>query len=54
MIQFLLEEGVTLDQKDTQGNNVFHYISDLAVDDPERAIRCFKFCRTIFPDMQAS
>ena len=52
MIQLFRDEGVTLDQKDKHGNNVFHYISDLAIDGPERAIRCYKLCRTIYPDVQ--
>ena len=52
MVELLVDEGATLDQTDHHGNNVFHYISDLAIDDPDRAIRSYRFLKSVYPDMK--
>ena len=49
MIALMLTNGASLDQQDTKGNTVFHYLADLSFDDPQKAIRCFEAIKIAAP-----
>lgn len=42
MVKLFLNHGVNIDDKDTKGNNVMHYIADLSAYDLEKAEQCYK------------
>ena len=50
MIEYFLSIGVDIQQVDSEGNNVFHYIADLSATSGEKAIRMLDTSLEIFLD----
>lgn len=48
VVALLAMNAVTMQQEDSSGNNIFHYIADLSIDNPDKALRVYQMLRTVF------
>ena len=51
MVQLFLSYGATIHQQDTNMNNVYHYLADISVNDPDKAIKCHRILCSCINDV---
>ena len=42
MVKVFLDAGCSIEYQDSNGNNVYHYLADLSMQEPEKAVRCHR------------